>query len=83
MGYRVKTTRRFDKQLKKLDKPSQKLVLAYILNNLEGTDNPYLKGKALSNELKGLWRYRIADCRLIAEIRDKELIIIALNIGYR
>lgn len=83
MSYRVKTTRRFDKKLKKLNKSSQKLILSYILNNLEGTKNPYLKGKALSNELKGLWCYRIADYRLIVEIRDRELIIFALNIGHR
>lgn len=83
MNYKVKTTKRFDKKIKKLDKSTQKLILAYILDNLEGTNNPYLKGKALAKNLKGLWRYRIADYRLIVEIRDDELIIFALDIGHR
>ena len=31
----------------------------------------------------GEWRYRIGDYRLIAEIHDKELVIIAIDIGHR
>lgn len=83
MNYRVKTTKSFDKKFKKLDKATQKLILTYILDNLEGTDNPYLKGKALVGNLKGLWRYRIADYRLMVEVRDSELIIFTVDIGHR
>lgn len=83
MSYEVKTTKTFDNKLRKLDRPTQKLILTYILQNLQNTENPYSKGRALSNNLKGLWRYRIADYRLIVEIRDKELIIFALDIGHR
>ena len=37
----------------------------------------------LSSNLKGYWRYRIGDYRLLAEIRDRELIIIAIAISHR
>ena len=33
--------------------------------------------------MKGLWRYRIGDYRMICEIRDDELIILALTVGHR
>ena len=39
--------------------------------------------ETLTNNLKGLWRYRIGDYRLICEIHDNELIILALAIGHR
>ena len=42
-----------------------------------------LHGKALSGNLKGLWRYRIGDYRLIADIQDNELVIVAIDIGHR
>lgn len=47
------------------------------------TDNPRLHGKALTGDLKGLWRYRIGDYRLLADINDFELVIIAIDIGHR
>ena len=83
MKYSVKTTKRFDKKLKKLDRPAQILILTYIFKNLEGSSNPYQKGKALTGTLQGIWRYRVADYRLLVEIKDEELIIFALDIAHR
>ena len=31
----------------------------------------------------GQWRYRIGDYRLICEIQDEELIILALTVGHK
>ncbi len=42
-----------------------------------------LHGKPLTGTKKGLWRYRIGDYRLIAHIKDHELIILCINIGHR
>ena len=81
--YRLIFSKDFHKILLKLDKSVQKLVLAYIKRYLENTDNPRAYGKALVGDKKGYWRYRIADYRLIVEIRDNELIIIALTFGHR
>ena len=39
--------------------------------------------KSLSTNLSGSWRYRIGDYRLICEIFDDKLIILALTIGHR
>jgi mRNA-degrading endonuclease RelE of RelBE toxin-antitoxin system len=39
------------------------------------TPYPRLSGKALQGDLKGLWRYRVGNYRLIAQIKDNELII--------
>lgn len=83
MKYKVVFTNEAKKQLKKLDKHTAKLLLAWIRKNLENCENPRVYGKALTANRVGQWRYRIGDYRVIAEINDKEIIILLLNIGHR
>ncbi len=71
------------KELKKLDQHTSKLILAWIRKNLEGTEDPRQHGKALTANKSGQWRYRIGEYRLLAEIKDNELIIHVITIGHR
>ena len=41
------------------------------------------KGKALVGDKKGLWRFRVADFRIICEVEDTQLVILAVAIGHR
>ena len=81
--YRVKTTASFDKSFKKLDKSVQLIIAKWIKNHLIDCDNPRAFGKGLTANLSGYWRYRIGDYRLLAEILDDEMIIIAIDINHR
>lgn len=81
--YDVRYTDEAYKQLKKLDKGVRKLILAWIDKNLIGSENPWSKGKGLTGDRAGQWRYRIADYRLICDIREDELIILTLAVSYR
>ena len=45
--------------------------------------DPLNLGKPLRGELSGLYRYRIANYRVIYEIRKQELIIVIVRIGHR
>ena len=83
MSFSIQTTTRFDKEFKKLDRYTQKLIKAWIMKHLEGCDNPRTFGKGLSANRAGQWRYRIGDYRLICYINDNELIILALSIVHR
>lgn len=83
MKYKVETTPRFDKEFHKLDRYTQKMLKAWIEKNLIGCENPRISGKALTASRSGQWRYRIGDYRLICNIRDSELIILALSVGHR
>ena len=78
-----KTTSRFDKEFKKLDKYTKKMIKAWIEKNLIDCENPRTHGKGLTSNRSGQWRYRIGDYRLICEIQDNELIILALSVGHR
>ena len=81
--YVIETSSEFDEQFKKLDKSVQKMILTWIARHLENTDNPRAYGKALRYELKGLWRYRIGNYRLLVKILDDRLIIYTVYIEKR
>ena len=83
MIYSVETTERFDREFKKLDRYTQRMIKAWIEKNLEGCEDPRQHGKALTQNRKGQWRYRIGDYRLICLKEDRKLIILALSIGHR
>ena len=83
MRYSVSTTARFDREFKKLDRYTQRMLKVWIDNNLVGCTNPRQHGKALTANKSGQWRYRIGDYRILCEIQDNELIILALTVGHR
>lgn len=83
MMFHVETTARFDKEFKKLDKYTAKLIAAWIKKNLENCTNPRAHGKSLTANRSGQWRYRIGDYRLTCEIQEEKLVILALTIGHR
>jgi mRNA interferase RelE/StbE len=81
--YRIIYSKDFQKIFKKLDPSVQRLVAAYIKHNLENTNDPRARGRILIGDKKDLWRYRIANYRLIVEIRDNTLIVLVLTFGHR
>ena len=81
--YKFVTTTTFDKEFKKLDRSVQKIIAKYIKSNLINSTNPFFKGKALTTNLKGIWRYRIMNYRLLVEIKEEKFIMKALSIGHR
>mgnify|MGYP000858412444 FL=1 len=83
MGFRVEISEELNKKIKKLDKPTKRTLYSYIKKNLVDVENPRIKGKALTGNLKGLWRYRIMDYRLIVDIQDDILVIVAIDFGHR
>ncbi|MCL2322824.1 MAG: type II toxin-antitoxin system RelE/ParE family toxin [Oscillospiraceae bacterium] len=83
MKYKVIVEQQALKQLKKLDKFQQAIIVGWIRKNLEGCDNPRIYGRSLTANLSGKWRYRIGDYRIIANISDCKVIIYVLEIGHR
>lgn len=68
-----------------LDKVDRRTALR-VRNALRAVavlDDPRVRGKRLSGALAGLWRYRVGDYRIICDIKDKELVILAIKIDRR
>lgn len=83
MSYSVETTARFDREFKKLDRYTQRIIKGWIEKNLVGEKDPRQHGRGLTANRSGQWRYRIGDYRLICQIDDNRLIILALSVGHR
>jgi mRNA interferase RelE/StbE len=72
-----------ERQILKLDKPVRERILDYLGDRIEGCKNPRHFGEPLKGEKSGLWRYRVGDYRIICELRDQRLVVLALSIGHR
>lgn len=83
MEYKVIYEKEMVKKLKKIDKKQRDLIIAWIGKNLENTKNPRKSGKALKGSLNTYWRYRVGSYRIIAEIQDKNIKIILIDVGHR
>ena len=79
---KVILTKASKKQLKKLDSSISKRILDY-LEQLELIDNLRSRGKALTSNLAGLWRYRVGDYRIFCRIYDDKLVITVIEIAHR
>ena len=53
------------------------------MDEVANLSDPRSKGKMLVGDLKGFWRYRVGDYRLICRIHDEELEILVVEVGHR
>ena len=83
MSYSVEITEKFTREFKKLDRYTQRMIKGWIDKNHIGCENLRQHGKGLTANRRGQWRYRIGDYRLICQIDDGKLIILALSVGHR
>ena len=83
MTWIVKFENAAAKELRKLDKQIQQEVLRYFREYIATDQDPRRFGKPLAHDLKGLWRYRIRDYRMICHIKNNELIVLVLRVGHR
>lgn len=83
MAWTVEVNEFAERQLRKLDRPVQKRLLNWLHDRLEGCKDPRHFGDPLKGGLTGLWRYRIGDYRVICEIQDARLVVLAIAIGHR
>lgn len=78
----LETSPQFDKAARKLDPQVLRRVKTY-LGEVCQLDDPRSRGKSLTGQFAGYWRYRIGDYRALVEIRDDDLVIIAITLGHR
>mgnify|MGYP002523052665 FL=1 len=79
---RVTLTKKAEKQLHKLEKIVAKKILVY-LHEVSRLEDPRSRGKALSGNLKSLWRYRVGDYRILCYIEEEKILVTVVKIGHR
>jgi mRNA interferase RelE/StbE len=83
LAWIVKPTRRFERDLAKLDPSVQRKILAYLELRVAPSTDPRTLGKALGYDLAGFWRYRVGDYRILCKIEDVQLVIVAVSVAHR
>ena len=81
--WRLVFSKKADKQLSKLDAGVRRVIVSWLLKHIDGCDDPRVYGKGLTANPAGEWHYRIGDYRVLCEIRDDELIVLAIAVGHR
>lgn len=71
------------KELKRLGKQAQRIILNYLRERIATDKTPRRFGKALGKELTGLWRYRVSDYRIVCQIEDQNVTVLVIRIGHR
>jgi mRNA interferase RelE/StbE len=71
------------KSLKKMDRQSAKRIFDFLENRIATLEDPRVSGKPLKGDLGIFWRYRVGDYRVLCEIQDGQLVILAALIGHR
>ena len=82
-SYHVELSNKAEKALDRLDEQVRTRISNWLIDNLEGCDNPRWKGIALRGKLAGKWRYRVGGYRIVAEIQDDKVIILIVDVDKR
>ena len=67
----------------KLDKESRDKILKYLYKTVSNLQHPKQLGKALRNNLKGCWRYRVDKFRIICELQEGKLVVLVVKVAQR
>jgi mRNA interferase RelE/StbE len=83
MDWKISFEKAAEKQFDKLSRETQAQITKYLYQRVAVQPDPRILGKALTGQLQGHWRYRVGDYRIICQIRDKELLILVIEVSHR
>ena len=83
MAWRVEWEDEAVKELKKLDARAQRGIVRFLREKIATGDDPRRFEGPLRKDLKGLWKYRISDYRIICSIEDKRVVVLVVRVGHR
>jgi mRNA interferase RelE/StbE len=72
------------RQLAKMGRVEAKRITVFLRTRIAMLDDPRQLGEALQGtRYAGLWRYRVGDYRVLADIRDEVVTVIVVGVGHR
>jgi len=81
--WRIEYAESVQKDVRKLDAQERKRIRDFIEVKVALLEDPRSFGKPLSGSLSGLWRYRVGNYRVIANIEDRDVRILVVKIAHR
>lgn len=82
MSWTVELTPDAARTLRKID-PQISRRIRKVLAAIESLEDPRVRGKALTGPLRGLWRYRVGDYRIVCDLVDSQLVVLVIDIDHR
>ena len=71
----------FEEDFKGIDKPDQQRIIKSIRKKLATEPEKY--GKPLKGDLKGLWKLRVGQYRVIYEVKKANVLVYVIKVGFR
>jgi mRNA interferase RelE/StbE len=71
------------RDLRKLGAEPRRLILRYLRQRIATNEDPRRFGRPLTGDLKGLWRYRVGDYRIVASIEEHRFVVLIVTVGHR
>ena len=84
MSYQVVWTKWVAKELLDVPKKQRLMIIGWVRRNLEGADDP--KRVEGAKKLQGTecgWRFRVGSYRILASIKEEEILIEIVRVGHR
>ena len=84
MAWTIEISSQAERSLDKLQRDHAERILRFLFERVQNLDDPRSIGEALRGpRLGAFWKYRVGDYRVIAEIHDKVLKILVVQVGNR
>lgn len=81
--WRVELEEDAKRDLRRLGADAAQRIVRYLRARLATTEDPRRFGQSLRGDLHGLWRYRVAEYRVLARIEKQRLLVLVVRIGHR
>ena len=83
MAWRIEFVPVAAKELNAIGSTQASRIVKFFSTRLAKLDDPRSIGEAPKGRLGQLWKYRIGDYRIIADIQDTRVLILVVRIGHR
>ncbi len=81
--WRVEFLAEAARELRKLGPGPEQHIVKYLRQRIVVAEDPRRFGRPLTGDLKGFWRYRVGDYRIVASIEDDRFIVLVVTVGHR
>jgi len=81
--WRIEYNEVAERSILDLDKPVRQRVLAFMKDRVAPSSDPRVLAEPLHGELRGLWRFRVGDYRVICDIHKVIEVVEVLEVGHR
>lgn len=82
MAWTIEVSEKAFRALRKMDKQTARRI-RNELSEIAKLEDPRSRGKALTGNLAGVWRYRVGDYRILCDIDDGRLVILVVDVAHR